>query len=129
MLKERFLEKEGCEKDWRAPIKEALLKEEDVAELKTVKDYVLMKGELYHRMLKGILSRCVGHEETQRKLEKVHSKTCGICKKVSLYHRLQRVSFYWPDINKEADQVQGQCEAYQLAMVYEKRYALFIVED
>ena len=88
-----------------------------------------MKGELYHRMLKGILSRCVGHEETQRKLEKVHSKTCGICKKVSLYHRLQRVSFYWPDINKEADQVQGQCEAYQLAMVYEKRYALFIVED
>ena len=33
--------------DWRAPIKEALLKEEDVAELKTAKDYVLMKGELY----------------------------------------------------------------------------------
>ena len=37
---------EGCKKDWRAPIREALLKEEDVVELKTVKDYVLMKGEL-----------------------------------------------------------------------------------
>ena len=46
VLKERFLEMEGCKKDWRAPIREALLKEEDVVELKTVKDYVLMKGEL-----------------------------------------------------------------------------------
>ena len=103
MLKERFPEKEGCEKDWKAPIKEALLKEEDVVELKIVKDYVLMKGKLYHKMLRGILSRCVGHKEAQRKLEKMHSITCGFCREVSLYHRLQRVSFYWPNINKEAD--------------------------
>lgn len=42
-LKERFPEKEACEKDLRAPIKEALLKDEDAAKLKVIKDYVLMK--------------------------------------------------------------------------------------
>ena len=41
-------------------MREALLKEEDVAELKTLKDYVLMKGELYCRMPGGILSKMCG---------------------------------------------------------------------
>ena len=59
----RFQEKQGCEEDWKVPIKEAMLKEGDVAELKVLKDYVLMKGEMYHRMPGGILSRCMGHEE------------------------------------------------------------------
>ena len=83
-----------CKEDWRAPIREALLKEEDVAELKTWKDYVLMKGELYCRMPGGILLRCVGHKETQRKLEEVHNKTCGFYGEVSLYQRLQKAGFY-----------------------------------
>ena len=39
ILKEKFTEKEECKEDWRAPIKEALLKEEDMAELKIVKEY------------------------------------------------------------------------------------------
>ncbi|KAK9988609.1 hypothetical protein SO802_028848 [Lithocarpus litseifolius] len=60
VLKKKFPEKEECEEDWRAPIREALLKEKDVAKLKIVKDYVLMKGKLYCRMSGGILSRCVG---------------------------------------------------------------------
>ena len=77
-----------------------MLKEDDVAELKTLKDYVLMKGELYRRMPVGILSRCVGHEEAQRKLKEVHNKTCRVCSKVSLYRRLQRAGFYWPIIGK-----------------------------
>ena len=47
------------------------MKEEDVAELKTVKDYVLMKGELYCKMLEGILSRCLRHDEAYRNLEEV----------------------------------------------------------
>ena len=49
-------------------------KEEDAAELKVLKDYTLVRGELYHRMLGGILSRCIGQEEAQRKLKKVHDK-------------------------------------------------------
>nr|XP_023922372.1 uncharacterized protein LOC112033834 [Quercus suber] len=58
-LKERFQEKQD-EKDWRFPIREALMKDEDAAELKVLKDYALVKGELYCRMPGGVLSRCVG---------------------------------------------------------------------
>ena len=59
-----------------------------MADLKTLKDCTLMKGELYHRMPGGILSRCVGEEETQRKLKEVHGRTCGFCGKISLYRKL-----------------------------------------
>lgn len=58
-----------------------------MVELKAEKDYVLMKGELYHKMTRGFLSRCVGHEEAQRKLEEVHNRICGFYKEVSLYCR------------------------------------------
>ena len=73
-MKERFQE-ERCEEDWRIPIKEALMKEKKMTDLKTLKEYTLVKGELYRRMLGGILSRCVGQEEAQRKLKEVHSRT------------------------------------------------------
>lgn len=46
ILKERFQE-ERCKEDWRIPIKEALMKKEDMADLKALKDYTLVKGELY----------------------------------------------------------------------------------
>ena len=88
ILHERFQEKQVCEGDWRVPIKEALLKKGDVTELKTLKDYVLMKGELYCKMLGGILSRCVEHKETQRKPKEVYSRTCEFCSEISLYCRL-----------------------------------------
>ena len=39
------------------------MKEEDAAELKALKDYALVKGELYRRMPGGVLSRCVGRVE------------------------------------------------------------------
>ena len=63
VLLEMFQEKQGCKEDWKAFIREVLLKEEDVAKLKTLKDYALLKGKLYCRMLEGNLSRCVGHED------------------------------------------------------------------
>lgn len=52
MVKERFQE-ERCEEDWRILIKKALMKEEDMT--KFLKNYALVKGELYCRMLGGIL--------------------------------------------------------------------------
>ena len=77
-----------------------------MAELKTLKDYVLMKGELYCRMLGGILSRCIRHEEAQRKLKEAHSRTCGFYGEINLYCRLQRVCFYWPKMGKDVDLIQ-----------------------
>ena len=59
MLKERFRE-EQYEEDWRIPIKEVLMEEKDMMELKALKDYALVKRELYRKMPGGVLSRCVG---------------------------------------------------------------------
>ena len=55
VLKEKFREEQG-EGDWRIPIKETLVKRDDAAELKILKDYALVKEELYRRMPGGILS-------------------------------------------------------------------------
>ena len=93
VLKERFWE-ERCEGDWRIPIREALMRGEGAAELKVLKDYALVRGGLYRRMLGRVLSRCVGREKAQRKLKEVHDKTCGSCGEVSLYRRLQKAGFY-----------------------------------
>ena len=105
------------------------MKEEDIAELKVLKDYALVRGELYRRMPNGVLSRCVGHEEAQRKLKEVHDKICKSCGEVNLYRRLQRVGFYWPSMGKDADQVQTQCETCQLVADKEESYAMFVSKD
>ena len=55
VLKEKFREEQG-EGDWRIPIKETLVKRDDAAELKILKDYALVKEKLYRRMPGGILS-------------------------------------------------------------------------
>ena len=39
------------------------MKGEDAIELKVLKDYALVRGELYCRMLGRVLSRCVGQEK------------------------------------------------------------------
>ena len=42
VLKEKFQEEQG-EGDWRIPIKEVLIKGDDAAELKILKDYALVR--------------------------------------------------------------------------------------
>ena len=109
MLKERFQE-EQCEGDWRFTIREALMKEEDAVELKVLKDYALVRGELYRRMPGGIL-------------------TYGSCGEVNLYCRLQRTGFYWPSMGKDINQVQTQCGTCQLAANRAESYAVFASKD
>ena len=55
--------------------------------------------------------------------------TCGSYGEVNLYCKLQRAGFYWPSMGKDADQVQTQCETYQLAADKEESYAMFTSED
>ncbi|XP_075633585.1 uncharacterized protein LOC142606063 [Castanea sativa] len=81
-----------------------------------LKDYALVRGELYHRMPGWVLSRCVGQEEAHRKLKEVHDKTYGSCGEINLYRRLQRV-------------VQTQYETCQLVADREKSYVVFVSED
>ena len=64
------------------------MKGEGVAKLKLLKDFSMMRGELYRRMPSGVLSRCVGQDEAQKKLKELYDKTHGSYGEVSLYRRL-----------------------------------------
>ena len=88
LLKEEFEEQYLDAKDWRIPIKAKLMSPEGVADLKTLKDYVLITGDLYRRLLGGVLARCVSLREATRKLTEVHEKSCEFGDGVSLYRRL-----------------------------------------
>uniref|UniRef100_A0A2N9J5Q0 Reverse transcriptase n=1 Tax=Fagus sylvatica TaxID=28930 RepID=A0A2N9J5Q0_FAGSY len=70
--------------------------------LREIKDYTLISGDLYRRLLGGVLARCIGIEEAKEKLPEVHEKTCGDGGTISLYHRLQRLGYFWLNMRAEA---------------------------
>ena len=74
MLKEKFKEQNLDAEDWRTPIKAKLISPEGVADLKVLKDYVLIAGDLYCRLPGGVLARCVNFQEAVKKLIEVHEK-------------------------------------------------------
>ena len=41
--------------------------------IKELRDYTLIEGELYRRLLVGILSRCINEKEGKLRLEELHS--------------------------------------------------------
>lgn len=81
------------------------------------------------KMLGGILSRCVGQEESRRKLKEVYDKIYRFFSEISLHRKLQGEGFYQPNMGKDADLVQTQCEACYLAVDREETYAVFTSED
>ncbi|CAL9011861.1 unnamed protein product [Prunus brigantina] len=56
------------EDDWRKPVKEKIGK---VSNIKELKDYAIIFGELYRRLSGGILTRCIGTTEAQEKLQEI----------------------------------------------------------
>ena len=42
---------------------------------------------------------------------------------------MQRMGYYWPNMNKEAATVQKECPRCQLSMNRKKSYAIFVMED
>uniref|UniRef100_A0A2N9EXF3 Uncharacterized protein n=1 Tax=Fagus sylvatica TaxID=28930 RepID=A0A2N9EXF3_FAGSY len=91
LLKEKFKEQNLDAEDWRIPIRAKLMSPEGVADLKILKDYVLIAGDLYRRLPGGVLARCVNLQEAAKKLTEVHEKSCEFRDGVSLYRRLQRL--------------------------------------
>ena len=63
------------------------------------------------------------------KLEDLHTQACGIAEKISLYRRMQRMGYYWPNMNKEAATIQEKCQECWLAIDKEENYAVFVAED
>ena len=97
--------------------------------IKELKEYALIEGELYRRLLGGILSRCINEKEGKLRLEKLHTQVCGIAKKISLYRRMQHMRYYWPNMNKEAATIQEKCQECQFSIYKEESYAIFFIED
>ena len=61
---------------------------------KHLKEYTLLRGKLYNRLPREVLSRCLGKEEAKEQLEVMHGEICGTNHVVGLYHRLQRKGYY-----------------------------------
>ena len=95
--------------------------------IKELRDYILIEGESYRRLPGGILSRCINEKEEKLRLEELQAY--GIVKKISLYRRMQRIGYYWPNMNKEAANIQEKCQECQLAIDKEESYSVFVTED
>ena len=103
-----FLEEPG-EKDWGSVIKKEMGKLEHGGSIKELKDYTLIEVELYRRLPRGILSRCISEKEGKLKLEELQNQTYGVIEKISLYKRMQRMGYYWPNMNKDVTNIQEKC--------------------
>ena len=84
-----------------------------VADLREIKDYTLISGDLYRRLLGGVLTQCISMEEAKKKLLEVHEKTCGEGRATGLYRRLQWLGYFWPNMSTKAADVQSQCPTCQ----------------
>jgi hypothetical protein len=129
LLREEYEEGSPGKEDWRAPLKSKLMSPKDVADLKALKDFVLISGDLYRRLPGGILARCVSHQEGTKKLQEVHEKSCELEGGVSLYRRLQRLGYFWPEMSKEAADLQRRCPTCQHQHENEQVYATFLSSD
>ena len=101
ILKKMFLE-EPEQQDWRSGVKEKIKEAGHGGSIKELRDYILIEGGLYRRLPGGIQSRCINEKEGKLRLEELHSQVCGIVEKINLYRRMQRMGYYWPNMNKEA---------------------------
>jgi hypothetical protein len=102
---------------------------EGVADLKVLKDYVLIAGDLYRRLPGGVLARCISLTEAAKKLTEVHEKSCEFRDRISLYRRLQCLGYFWPDMSKEAASLQEQCSFCQHQHESDQVYATFFSSD
>ena len=96
-----FLE-ELEQQDWRSGVKERMKEAGHGGSIKELMDYTLIEGELYKRLPGGILSRCINEKEGKLRLEELHSQVCRVVEKISLYRKMQRIGYYWLNMNKEA---------------------------
>ncbi|XP_026410249.1 uncharacterized protein LOC113305426 [Papaver somniferum] len=101
--------------DWRTPIVQELnssLSQGKVS-LKTLQSFFMLHGVLYRRNPDGSLLRCLGDEEAQLQLNRIH-EIFGQTLVVTFYRRLQRLGFYWPDMETQSRSLQGSCSNCQL---------------
>ena len=75
------------------------------------------------------MARCISLEEAKERLPEVHEKTCGDGGAISLYRRLQRLGYFWPNMSAEAAEMQSQCPTCQFNYNNEEVCATFVSID
>uniref|UniRef100_A0A2N9IE29 Integrase catalytic domain-containing protein n=1 Tax=Fagus sylvatica TaxID=28930 RepID=A0A2N9IE29_FAGSY len=98
-------------------------------DLREIKDYTLISGDLYRRLPGGVLARCISLKEAKEKLPEVHEKTCGDGGAISLYRTLQRLGYFWPNMSVEATEVQSQYPTCQFHYSNKEVCATFVSTD
>lgn len=114
--------------DWLAPIIKQLETKEGSLSLSDLSKYFLLQGELYRKNPSGYLSRCIGPDEAKGKLEAMHGKTCG-ASDIPLYRRVQREGYFWPDMARDASQVQQGCPHCQSFPTFKEACLVEVNED
>ena len=87
ILKRMFLE-EPEQQDWKSEVEKKIKEIGYRGSIKELRDYTLIKGELYRRLPRGILSQCINEKEGKLRLGEIHSQTCGVTEKISLYRKM-----------------------------------------
>ena len=129
LLQEKFKNRNTGVEAQQAPLRDALLEREIKINAKQLRDYTLVAGELYRRLLGEVLARCVNLEEAAKRLSEVHERTCCTENKIPLYRHLQRLGYFWPDIKTQVSEVQSHCPISQHVFDRAKSYAIFQTVD
>ncbi|PON63820.1 hypothetical protein TorRG33x02_275300, partial [Trema orientale] len=97
--------------------------ENTTQDFKQIKTFVLLNDQLYKKLGDVVLARYVSSEFGKNLLRQVHDKVCGL-QGPSLARRIQRLGYFWPELNKEAVELQRSCEQCQLTIDIRENYCV-----
>ena len=111
----------GSESNWTTPIasylKDGVLLDEKEAARKLkvwAARFILTKDVLYKRGFSHPYLRCLGNEEADYVMRKIHKGICGNHSgSRSLVHKLVRARCYWPTMQKDAETYVKTCDKCQ----------------
>ena len=110
-------------------MRDTLLEQGIEIDAKQLLDYTLVAGELYKRLPRRVLAKCVNLEEAAKRLSEVHERTYRAENEIPLYRHLQRLGYFWPDMKTQASEVQSQCPKFQLVFNKAESYVIFQTTD
>jgi hypothetical protein len=75
---------------------------------------MVLKGELYKKIISGVLQRCVTPQEGQAILQDIHAGVCGHhATSRAIEAKAFRARFYWLMMVEDAKDIICRCEACQ----------------
>jgi hypothetical protein len=103
--------------DWRSLLLECLRNPRKTMDKKVkwqVLKYTSLDGDLYQRIIDGVLLKCLGEEHAKMAAREVHNGICGAHQSAyKMNWLLWRAGFYWPTMMDDCIKYQKGCEACQ----------------